>query len=341
MTMKYRVLGLSGLRVSELSLGTMTFAGGWPGGDIGANEAKQIFDDYRDIGGNFIDTANMYGQGASESMLADFIQTDRHELVLATKYGMSMGTNDPNAGGMHRKNLVQAVDASLKRLKTDYIDLYWVHAWDRFTPLDEMLRALDDLVKAGKILHIGASNIPAWRVAEANTKANLRGQTPFCALQLSYSLIERTIEHDSIAMAQAFDLGVLAWSPLAGGLLTGKYQNGGGEDGRLKVSPWGDDNFNHRNDAIVAKVVEVAAEIETTPGQVALAWLLAKRAIPIIGGSRKTHFDEALGAVSVKLTPEQIAALDAISIPAPVNPASILPRIDAMYYGEVIERYDA
>src|ERR1700689_5507884 len=230
--MKYRLLGKSGLRVSEASLGTLTFGDEWGWGSTKA-EAQKVYEAYREAGGNFIDTANFYTGGTSEKFLGEFMQGHRDSVVLATKYSNAAPGTDPNAAGNHRKSMMQAVEASLKRLKTDYIDLYWLHIWDQITPVEEVMRAFDDLVRQGKILYAGVSDMPAWVVAKANTLAQLRGWTPFVGLQVEYSLIERTPERELLPMAADLGLGVTAWSPLAGGGLTGKQlEAGGAKDSR-------------------------------------------------------------------------------------------------------------
>jgi aryl-alcohol dehydrogenase-like predicted oxidoreductase len=231
--MKYRLLGNSGLRVSEAALGTMTFGEDW-GWGAAKDEARKVYDAFRDAGGNFIDTANFYTNGTSESFLGEFMKGHREGVVLATKYTNAVPGKDPNAAGNQRKNMFQAVNASLKRLGTDYLDLYWVHIWDQLTPVEEVVRGLDDLVRQGKVLYVGISDAPAWWVAQANTLAQLRGWSPFVGLQIEYSLIERTVERELIPMAKALNLGVAAWSPLAKGLLTGKYHgHAANEGGRL------------------------------------------------------------------------------------------------------------
>src|SRR6202051_3789264 len=228
--MKYRLLGKSGLRVSEAALETMTF-GVERGSGSPKAEAQKVYETYREAGGNFIDTANFYTGGTSEKFLGEFIQGHRESVVLATKYSLAVPGNDPNAAGNHRKSMMQAVEASLKRLQTDYIDLYWVHVWDGITPVEEVMRGLDDLVRQGKGLYVGVSDAPAWWVAQANTLAELRGWTQFVGLQIEYSLIERTVERELIPMAKALNLCVVAWSPLARGVLTGKYHGKGKADG--------------------------------------------------------------------------------------------------------------
>src|ERR1700681_3501483 len=228
--MKYRLLGNSGLRVSEASLGTMTFGDEWGWGSPKA-EAQKVYETYREAGGSFIDTANFYTGGTSEKFLGEFMQGHRESVVLATKYSNAAPGNDPNAAGNQRKNMMQAVEASLQRLQTDYIDLYWVHIWDGITPVEEVMRGLDDLVRQGKVLHVGISDALAWWIAQANTLAELRGWTQFIGVQIEYSLAERTVERELIPMSKALSLGVLAWSPLAKGVLSGKYHGEGKADG--------------------------------------------------------------------------------------------------------------
>src|SRR6202040_2408477 len=228
--MKYRLFGKSGLRVSEAALGTMTF-GQERGWGAPKDESRKVYDAFLEAGGNFIDTANVYTKGTSERLLGEFMAGQRERVVLATKYSNAAPGNDPNAAGNHRKSMMQAVEASLKRLQTDYIDLYWVHIWDGITPVEEVMRGLDDLVRQGKVLHVGISDAPAWWVAQANTLAELRGWTQFIGLQIEYSLIERTVERELIPMAKALNLGVLAFSPLAGGFLSGKYHGEGKANG--------------------------------------------------------------------------------------------------------------
>ncbi|HWZ60752.1 MAG TPA: aldo/keto reductase [Gemmatimonadaceae bacterium] len=314
--MKYRLLGRSGLRVSEICLGTMTFGQEWGWGSDKA-ESRNVFDTYVDRGGNFLDTANRYTEGTSETLVGEFIRGDRERFIVATKYSLYTTKGDPNASGNQRKNMVQAVEASLKRLGTDYIDLYYLHAWDAFTPVDEVMRAFDDLVRAGKIIYAGISDTPAWIVSQANTLADLRGWTPFVGLQIEYSLIERTVERDLIPMAAAFDLAVLPWGPLGGGLLSGKYTSTNGahtapQDVRLKD---GSLRLTDRNLAIAAEVVRVAQEVGHTPSQVALAWLMQRpgKIIPIVGARRAPQLAETLDATEITLPAEQVKRLDAVS----------------------------
>lgn len=310
--MKYKLLGNSGLRVSELCLGTMTFGLEWNWGADYEN-SKKMFDVYREAGGNFIDTANRYTEGTSEKFLGDFIQSEREKIVLATKYSLKTAAGDPNVCGNHRKNLVQALDASLKRLKTDYIDLYWLHAWDFTTPIDEVMRSLDDQVRAGKILYVGVSDTPAWIVSRANTIAELRGWTPFIGLQIEYSLIQRTVERDLIPMADSLGLSILAWSPLGSGLLSGKYfTKENSEPKRLKENS---KRFSERNISIANLVVKIAGEIGAAPSQVALKWLMQHHSdtIPIIGGRSSSQIKENINCLNITLTEEQMQQLDEIS----------------------------
>ena len=312
--MKYHLLGRSGLRVSEICLGTMTFGDG-SGWTSDKSESRRVFDTYVDRGGNFLDTANRYTDGTSETIIGEFIKSDRGRVVLATKYALSTKAGEPNANGGHRKNMVQAVEASLKRLGTDYIDLYYIHAWDAFTPVDEVVRAFDDLVRAGKILYAGISDTPAWIVSQANTIAALRGWTPFVGLQIEYSLIERTVERDLIPMATAFDMAVLAWSPLGAGVLSGKYNTTNGtlpEDGRLKT---GSPRLTDKNRAIAAALGKVAQESGHSSSQVAIAWLMNQpgNVIPIVGARRAAQLAETLDAATITLSPDQMAKLNAAS----------------------------
>src|ERR1700677_2979038 len=228
--MRYKLLGNSGLRVSELCLGTMTFGEDWGWGSS-KEESRKVYDAFLEAGGNFIDTANVYTNGTSERLLGEFMAGHRDRGVLASKYSNAVPGNDPNAAGNQRKSMMQAVEASLKRLKCDYIDLYWLHIWDQITPIEEVMRAFDDLVRQGKILYAGVSDMPAWVIAKANTLADLQGWTPFVGLQIEYSLIERTPERELLPMAADLGLGVTAWSPLAGGgVARKKPEPRGGKD---------------------------------------------------------------------------------------------------------------
>jgi len=338
--MRYQLLGHSGLRVSQLCLGAMTF-----GEEFGigapAEECRRVFDAYLAAGGNFIDTANIYNAGTSERMLADFIRSGRDRLVLASKYTLSTAADDPNAGGSHRKNLVQALEASLRRLDTPYLDLYWVHGWDAHTPVDALMRALDDQVRLGKILHIGISNVPAWAVAQANTLATERGWTPFTALQLHYNLVERGIEADFFALARALGLSITAWSPLASGLLTGKYLGGDGK-GRLARGRGGRPGDEHKQ-AAAQRLKELAAEAGCSPAQLAIAWICQRDplgVIPILGARNAEQLADNLGATALVLTPEQLKALDSLAPPTLRYPENMLGGdfFRNMMYGRVREQ---
>jgi aryl-alcohol dehydrogenase-like predicted oxidoreductase len=310
--MNYRLLGHSGLRVSELALGTMTFGEDWGWGSS-LDEARKVYEAYRAAGGNFIDTANLYTNGTSEKFVGELSQGHRQEIVLATKYTNAVPGNDANAAGNHRKSMVQSVEASLKRLKTDYIDLYWMHIWDQLTPFEEVMRAFDDLVRQGKILYAGVSDAPAWWFTQANTMATLRGWTPFIALQIEYSLIERTVERELVPAAKALGLGLTAWSPLAGGTLTGKYSSGKVKDGRYSNEMMqAMRSQGERIDKIVAAVREVADQAGRSPAQVALAWLRYRDipVIPILGARKLAQFEDNLASLSLSLTEDQLKHLN-------------------------------
>jgi aryl-alcohol dehydrogenase-like predicted oxidoreductase len=318
--MRYRLLGNSGLRVSEAALGTMTFGEEW-GWGTAKDEARKVYDAFREAGGNFIDTANLYTDGASESFLGEFMEGHRQSVVLATKYTNAAPGTDPNAAGNQRKNMVQSVEASLKRLHTDYIDLYWVHIWDQLTPVEEVMRGLDDLVRAGKVLYVGISDAPAWWIAQANTLAHLRGWTPFIGLQIEYSLIERTVERELIPMAKALNIGVTAWSPLAGGVLTGKYHSKtssdqNGESGRMSNDMMkGFLPEQRRAERVVATVKTVADDVGRSLAQVALAWLRSRPVpvIPIIGARKLSQLQDNLASFELTLSSDQLKTLDAAS----------------------------
>jgi len=314
--MNYRLLGKSGLRVSEFALGTMTFGDDWGWGSV-KDEAQKVYNTFRESGGNFIDTANIYTNGTSESFLGEFMKGHRASMVLATKYTNAAPGTDPNAGGNHRKNMMQAVEASLKRLKTDYIDLYWVHIWDRITPVEEVMRGLDDLVRQGKVLYVGISDAPAWWIAQANTLASLRGWSPFVGLQIEYSLVERTVERELIPMAKALSLRVTAWSPLAGDVLTGKYHGGGSaETGRLSSDMMKQFMPDEQRTARIIKAVKtVADQTGRSMAQVALAWLRSRPVpvIPIIGARKLSQLQDNLASIDLSLSTEQLKMLDEAS----------------------------
>lgn len=340
--MKYKLLGRSGLRVSELCLGCATFGVNW--GPIGSDklESGRIFDAFVEAGGNFFDTSNRYQEGQSEEYLGTFIQPERDRYVVATKYSLFDGMTDgrdPNGCGNHRKNLFRSVEGSLKRLRTDYIDLLWVHIYDYTTPIDEMLRALDDLVRQGKVHYVGASNFPAWWMARANTLAEFHGWSPFVATQLEYSIVERSCEPEFLPFAHEMDVALVAWSPLAGGMATGKYNRPGldyAQPQRLvdevdaeKHHYWHE--MTARNLRIMERVNAIADEIGRPTAQVSLRWLMQQKVptIPIFSARTVEQAQEDIGCVDFELTAEQMQALTEASQPAV---SSIMPGVGAYPY---------
>jgi len=334
----YVTLGRSGLRVSPFCLGAMTF-----GEDLGwgssVAESNRIMDRFLGRGGNFIDTANIYTRGHSEKIIGDHIGKTPHKrerTVIATKFFSSMFAGDPNAGGANRKGIHAQLHESLRRLQTDYIDLYWMHAWDRYTPIEETMRALDDIVRSGKVRYIGFSDTPAWKVAQAHVEATLRGWSPLVALQIEYSLLQRTVEGELIPMAEELGLGVTPWAPLARGVLTGKYKR----DARGQHKPDRGErmmaalNNDHTYD--VVDVVEgVAKELGTTATRVALAWVRSRPAVasPIVGARTVAQLDDNLDAADVTLPPQAIARLDAATRPTLNFPAEFLSFAGSIAYG--------
>ncbi|MGD0423247.1 MAG: aldo/keto reductase [Candidatus Bathyarchaeia archaeon] len=321
--MKFHLLGQSGLRVSELCLGTMTFGEDW-GWGASKEECRAIFNHYVDCGGNFIDTANGYTNGTSERIVGELIGPDREKFVVATKYSFPTARGDPNSGGNHRKSMIRSLEGSLKRLGTDYIDLFWLHAWDFTTPIEEVMRALDDLVSSGRVLYVGVSDTPAWIVSRANMLADLRGWSPFVALQIEYNLIERTPERDLLPMARSLGMTVTPWGVLASGVLTGKYNNAppatnrseGGAERRLDAaSAINDEKVNERNLGIASVVVEVAKEIGCSPSQVALAWLRTRPGsiVPILGARRLDQIRDNMSCLDVTLPNPYLRRLDEVS----------------------------
>ncbi|MGD8416243.1 MAG: aldo/keto reductase [Pseudomonadales bacterium] len=330
--MKYRLLGKSGLRVSELGLGAMTF-GTERGIGVDKAESRKVYDAYREAGGNFIDTANVYNNGTSETFLGEFLKEDRERVVLATKFTGGMRRRDANATGNSRKNMMDSVHASLKRLNTDYIDLYWVHAWDPRTPTEELMRAFDDLVSQGKVLYIGVSDTPAWVVSRANMLAELRGWSAFVALQIRYSLVDRTVERELLPMARALDLAVTPWGVVGSGVLSGKYNADRNAEGRGTQNP---QMVNERSLKIAEVVMEVARELGCTPTQVAIAWVLQGPAniIPLVGARTLEQWQDNFGCLDVSLPDEAIEKLDAVSSISPGFPHDML---SAQTPGNVID----
>lgn len=333
----YRTLGRSGLVVSPLALGTMTFGpGGWNADDA---TARDIFDTYRAAGGNLVDTADIYGNGASETLVGRFLAEtgSRDEVVLSTKFGFNTaaspltadpaGRGNPNAGGAGAKNIRRAVEASLRRLGTDHVDLYWMHIWDGVTPVDEIVQTLGDLVRAGKIRYFGLSDVPAWVAAQAATLAAERRVPGPVALQVEYSLVARDIEAEHVPAAQAMGQGLMPWSPLAGGFLSGKYARGAtGGAGRLSgANPFGDSKFTDRNWAILDVLRDVARELDRKPAEVALAWVMAQPGVAstLIGARTVAQLQDGLAAAELTLEPDHLARLTAASAPTPTFSAML------------------
>lgn len=311
--MRYTLLGRSGLRVSEICLGTMTFGEEW-GWGAGFDESSRQFSAFLEAGGNFIDTANRYTEGTSERFLGELIKQSgkRDDLVIATKYALVTHERGLNLAGNHRKNMVQSVEGSLRRLQLDHIDILYLHAWDFTTQAEEVMRALHDLVQQGKLFYVAISDTPAWIVSRANAIADLRGWDPFIALQIEYSLLQRTGERDLIPMAEALDLGVVAWAPIAGGALTGKYLSDNGNPKRLQPNSA---RLNERSASIAREVVQIAQETGYSPAQVAIRWVMQQsdRIIPIIGARNAEQLKDSLGATDIQLHEEHIKRLQAIS----------------------------
>jgi aryl-alcohol dehydrogenase-like predicted oxidoreductase len=322
----YLTLGRSGLRVSPLSLGTMTFGedDGW-GASPETSEA--ILAEYLDRGGNVVDTANTYTNGHSEKIIGDFFAARpglRERVVLSTKFFANLHPGDPNGGGAGRKALIGQLEESLRRLRTDYVDLYWLHGWDRRAPIEETLRALDDLVTAGKVRYVGFSNVPAWVAAQSQTIACFRGWAPVTALQIEYSLLERTPEGELLPMAEALGLGVLPWSPLRGGQLSGKYVRDGGPPGDSpRAGRMGAPTSRDWN--VIETVARVAAEMGVGSAEVALAWVRGRPAVTstLIGARTVEHLRANLASLEITLAPEQLAALNEPSAPSLGFPAAI------------------
>jgi aryl-alcohol dehydrogenase-like predicted oxidoreductase len=313
-------LGRSGLRVSPLCLGTMTFGQDWGWGSSPEDSAT-LLDRYLDLGGNFIDTANVYTKGHSETIIGDHLgkaASKRHRAVIATKFFGSMLTGDPNSGGTGRKAVAAACEESLRRLQTDYIDLYWMHCWDRNTPIEETLRALDDLVAAGKIRYIGFSDTPAWKTMEAQMIARFRGWAPLIALQLEYSLLERTIEGELVPMALEHGLGITPWSPLKSGVLSGKYTRANAGTLKADRGEWATSALTEKAYAVIDELLKISKELGSTPARVALYWVQHRPGITstIIGARTSKQLEDNLAALDVRLTTEHQERLNALTVPA-------------------------
>lgn len=340
----YRLLGRSGLRVSPLCLGTMTFGSSWGFGSE-RDAARDVFRRYAEAGGNFVDTADLYTNGDSERMLGEFMREagNRDRMVVATKFSFSADPSDPNAGGNGRKHILDAVHGSLRRLQTDYVDVYWLHCWDTVTPVEEVMSTMDGLVRAGKVRHVGLSDVPAWYASRAQTLAQWRGWEPLCGLQLEYSLVERGIEREFVPMARELGMGICPWSPLASGLLTGKYRRdsaGGEGEGRLKaVQGSGNpafEKFSERNFRIVDAVVDVARQLDRTPAQVALNWIASRPGVTstLVGATKLSQLEDNLQALSFDIPPELSAGLEEASRPERQFPYLFFEKeLQAMVHG--------
>jgi aryl-alcohol dehydrogenase-like predicted oxidoreductase len=341
--MRYRLFGPTGLRVSELCLGAMVFGNDQWGATH--EESRRILDAFAEAGGNFIDTANIYALGESERIVGEFVAADRDRWVLATKYTCSTDPRDPNAGGSHRKSLTRALDASLKRLNTEYIDVYWVHMWDALTPVEELVRSLDDAVHSGKVLYVGVSDTPAWMVSRAVTLAELRGWSRFVGLQIPYSLVERSVERELVPMATELGMTVAAWAPLGGGLLTGRYGTDRERPADSRLTLRGgtieQDAIAPRNLAIADAVNAVAARRGISSTQVALAWLRTRAnggVIPIIGVRSLAQLQDNLGVIDIVLDAEDVERLEAASRIVPGFPHDF--RAANLAYGETFASID-
>jgi len=339
--LRYKLLGRSGLRVSELALGTMTFGSDW-GWGADADEARRIFARYDGAGGNFVDTANNYTEGTSEKLVGELTQAERERWVIATKYSLSIDPRDPNAGGNHRKSLVRSLEQSLRRLRTDHVDLLWLHMRDATTPIEEAVRALDDQVRLGKVLYVGISDSPAWIVAQANTIADLRGWSPFVALQIPYSVSGRQPERELLPMAASLGLAVVPWGVLEAGILTGKP---------AAERRWPDEAAGERTEQLVDRLVRIAESRGATPAQVAIAWLRGTPGlptpgrptiVPIVGARTEVQLVENLGALALQLTPDEWRELEEAGRPDLGFPRSFLESesVRGLIYGETWERLE-
>jgi len=315
----YVTLGRSGLRVSPFCLGAMTFGEDWGWGSSVA-ESEAIISRFMERGGNFIDTANVYTKGHSEKIIGDFVGRDharRDRIVIATKFFGNLFPGDPNGGGAGRKTIVSSCEQSLRRLQTDYIDLYWMHCWDRYTPVDETMRALDDLVTSGKVRYIGFSDTPAWKVSQAQTIAHLRGWAPLVALQIEYSLLERTVEGELIPMALEMGLGVTPWSPLKSGVLSGKYTRENAASVKADRGERVTQNLGEKVYSIIDELIAIGKELGSSPASIALAWVQGRPGVAstIIGARRMDQLDQNLAALDVTLSRDHMARLDKLSKP--------------------------
>lgn len=338
----YVTLGRSGLRVSPFSLGAMTFGQDPGGAGCSVEESEKILATYLDRGGNFIDTANFYTNGHSEKILGDYFASHpglRSRVVLASKFFFNMFPGDPNGGGAGRSSITAQLDESLRRLGTDHLDLYWMHNWDRHTPVEETMRTLDDLVRAGKIRYVGFSNTPAWVTAQAQTMARFRGWTPLIALQVEYSLLARTVEGELATLARDQGMSLVPWSPLKNGFLSGKYRRGTEVvDSARTAFVGGPDEAEY---TVIEAAAAIADELGTSTAAVSLAWLRAREGtvVPILGARRVEHLEKNLAALDVTLSPEQLRVLDEVSAPTLDYPAPMhgAPRAMLQFAGATVD----
>jgi aryl-alcohol dehydrogenase-like predicted oxidoreductase len=324
----YLTLGHSGLRVSPLCLGAMTFGEDW-GWGASVKDSEAMIDRFLERGGNFIDTANAYTKGHSEKIIGDHIgrhKSKRDRVVLATKFHSGLFVGDPNGGGNGRKSVIAACDESLRRLQTDYIDLYWMHAWEPFTPIEETMRALDDLVRQGKVRYLGFSDTPAWKCAEAQTIARFRGWSPLIALQIEYSLLERTVEGDLMPMARELGLGVTPWAPLKSGVLSGKYKREDHGKHQIGRGAWASSALDDKAYALLDEMAKIARELDTTVARVAIAWVAAQPGVAstIIGARTIGQLDDNIAAIDVVLKPAHLQKLGEMTKPKLNFPAAFL-----------------
>ena len=333
----YVTLGRSGLRVSPLCLGAMTF-----GEDLGwgtsVEESQHIIDRYIELGGNFIDTANFYTKSHSEKIIGDHVGREsarRDRLVIATKFSGNLYPGDPNGGGSGRKSIVAACENSLRRLQTDYIDLYWLHNWDVNTPIEETMAALEDLVRSGKVRYLGVSDTPAWKVAEANVTARFRGWSAFIGLQIEYSLLERSVEQELVPMARELGLGITPWSPLKSGALSGKYTRSNAGQVKADRGFFVNSGLNEQTYAVVDELEIIAKAHDSTAARIALAWVQAQPGVTstIIGARRLAQLEDNVKALDVKLSADELARLDALTKPTLGFPQRMQPMFPAIHNG--------
>ncbi|MBO9666896.1 MAG: aldo/keto reductase [Bdellovibrio sp.] len=334
---KYITLGKSGLRVSPLALGTMTF-----GEDLGwgssVEESTQILDRYIELGGNFLDTANFYTKSHSEKIIGDHVgrhKSRRDRLVIATKFSGNLYPGDPNGGGSSRKSIIEQAESSLRRLQTDYIDLYWLHNWDINTPIEETMRALDDLVRDGKVRYVGVSDTPAWKIAQANMISYFRGWSSFIGMQVEYSLLERSIEQELVPLAKEFDIGITPWSPLKSGVLSGKYNRKNAGQQTTDRAAFVEGIWTEKTYQIIDELEAIAKKHDSTPARIALAWVRQQPGVTstIIGARRMSQLEDNLKSLEINLTSDDLNRLETLTKPQFGFPQSMQPMFPAIHNG--------